>query len=414
MSLDEIGLYVREGDKHFNKLNFEQAKVCYNRSIDLYKFGQNRKSNPDLPLLVSIFRKLGTSSLYQEKWERESDSKLKEFQCSLAAFSRSLDLAQSDKVIHLENIQALTNIFFNEFPMKTDEHSMAKINLTESFLIFLTSHIDVAGASQVTSMKPIRQKVIEIWINLMQRSLEIASKILSDGNVSQALNVVDGSLKNREQVEKQMFMVDNNSENYASRISAIDVQAEGLKARSRGIRILYNAKKTTRTAREQSITTKQEDLLFLALDQLKEAEQMVLHYDDALTCWLQVEMGLVHLHLKNLTSAKSKFQQVLMKSSFLELSSYEWYAVAVCKLEEIAKVEAAERERIFRYEGAVHQIKMEFQFGSAHFVKFILNRFPPVHFAGFKPLEWQGPFITVSKKTLLKVIQVINAFASFS
>ena len=203
-------------------------------------------------------------------------------------------------------------------------------------------------------------------------------------------------------------MVDKNSENYASRISAIDVQAEGLKARSRGIRILYNAKKTTRTAREQSITTKQEDLLFLALDQLKEAEQMVLHYDDALTCWLQVEMGLVHLHLKNLTSAKSKFQQVLMKSSFLELSSYEWYAVAVCKLEEIAKVEAAERERIFRYERAVHQIKMEFQFGLAHFVKFILNRFPPVHFAGFKPLEWQGPFITVSKKTLLKVIQMYH------
>ena len=82
----------------------------------------------------------------------------------------------------------------------------------------------------------------------------------------------------------------------------------------------------------------------------------VLHHDDALTCWLQVEMGLVHLHLKNLTSAKSKFQQVLMTSAFLELSRYEWYAVAVCKLEEIAKVEAAERERIFRYERAVHQV----------------------------------------------------------
>ena len=108
MSLDEIGLNVEEGDKHFNKLNFQQAKVCYNRTIDLYKFGQNRKSNPDLTLLVSIFRKLGTSSLYQEKWERESDSKLKEFQCSLSAFSTSLDLAQSDKEIHLENIQVFS------------------------------------------------------------------------------------------------------------------------------------------------------------------------------------------------------------------------------------------------------------------------------------------------------------------
>jgi hypothetical protein len=39
--------------------------------------------------------------------------------------------------------------------------------------------------------------------------------------------------------------------------------------------ILFNAKKTIRTAREQINTTKQEDLLFLALDQLKEAEQMV-------------------------------------------------------------------------------------------------------------------------------------------
>lgn len=83
----------------------------------------------------------------------------------------------------------------------------------------------------------------------------------------------------------------------------------------------------------------------------------VLNHDDALTCWLQVEMGLVHLHLKNVNSAKSKFQQVLMTSAFLELSRYEWYAVAVCKLGEIAKVEAEERERIFRYESAIHQVK---------------------------------------------------------
>ena len=69
-------------------------------------------------------------------------------------------------------------------------------------------------------------------------------------------------------------------------------------------------------------------------------------------------MGLVHLHLKNLASAKSKFQQVLMTSAFLELSRYEWYAVAVCKLEEISKVEAEERERIFRYESAVHQVSI--------------------------------------------------------
>jgi tryptophan 2,3-dioxygenase len=89
--------------------------------------------------------------------------------------------------------------------MKTDEHSLAKIYLTESFLIFLTSHIDVsATTSHVTSMKPIRQKVIEIWINLMQRSLEIASTVLADGNVTQALTVVDGSLKHRDQVEKQV------------------------------------------------------------------------------------------------------------------------------------------------------------------------------------------------------------------
>ncbi len=88
--------------------------------------------------------------------------------------------------------------------MKTDEHSLAKINLTGSFLISLTSHIDVAEASQVTPMKPIRQKVIEIWINLMKRSHEIASKDLSSSNVSQALTVVDGTLKHREQVEKQV------------------------------------------------------------------------------------------------------------------------------------------------------------------------------------------------------------------
>ena len=40
--------------------------------------------------------------------------------------------------------------------------------------------------------------------------------------------------------------------------------------------ILYNAKKTIKTAREPSSATKQEDLLFLALDQLKEAELMVI------------------------------------------------------------------------------------------------------------------------------------------
>jgi hypothetical protein len=105
MSQEEIGIYVQEGDKHFNKLNFQLAKVCYNRSIDLHNFSQNRKSNLDMVLLVSIFRKLGTSSLYQEKWEREGDSKLKEYQYSLSAFSRSLDLAKSDREIHLENIQ---------------------------------------------------------------------------------------------------------------------------------------------------------------------------------------------------------------------------------------------------------------------------------------------------------------------
>ncbi len=40
--------------------------------------------------------------------------------------------------------------------------------------------------------------------------------------------------------------------------------------------ILYNAKKTIKTAREQSNATKREDLMFLALDQFKEAEQMVI------------------------------------------------------------------------------------------------------------------------------------------
>lgn len=91
--------------------------------------------------------------------------------------------------------------------MRTDEHSLAKINLTQSFLIVLTSHIDVAEASQVTSMKPIRQKVIEIWMNLMKRSLQIASTVLADGNVVQALQVVSESLKHREQVEKQVIKV---------------------------------------------------------------------------------------------------------------------------------------------------------------------------------------------------------------
>jgi len=105
MSQEEIGFCVREGDKHFNKFEFQEAKVFYNRSVDLFKLDNNRTSNPDLPLLVSIFRKLGTSSLYQEKWERESESKLKEFQHSLTVFSKSLDLARSDKEIHLENVQ---------------------------------------------------------------------------------------------------------------------------------------------------------------------------------------------------------------------------------------------------------------------------------------------------------------------
>lgn len=91
--------------------------------------------------------------------------------------------------------------------MRTDEHSLAKINLTQSFLIVLTSHIDVAEASQVTSMKPIRQKVIEIWMNLMKRSLQIASTVLADGNVVQAMQVVSESLKHREQVEKQVLKV---------------------------------------------------------------------------------------------------------------------------------------------------------------------------------------------------------------
>ncbi len=41
----------------------------------------------------------------------------------------------------------------------------------------------------------------------MKRSLQIASTVLADGNVVQALQVVSESLKHREQVEKQVIKV---------------------------------------------------------------------------------------------------------------------------------------------------------------------------------------------------------------
>ena len=44
------------------------------------------------------------------------------------------------------------------------------------------------------------------------------------------------------------------------------------------------------------------------------------------------------------------------------------------------------------------------EFGLAPFVTFVLSSHPPIHFRGFSVTEWQGPFIDITKKMLLRLI----------
>ena len=104
---ERIEYYFAEGNKNFQNFKFQESKRSFQNALYVCK---NVGAQIDAELtrtLVEINRKLGMSSLYLEKWEKDgSNLKLEHYRESVQAFKISLHWSSKlEKTIHDENVQ---------------------------------------------------------------------------------------------------------------------------------------------------------------------------------------------------------------------------------------------------------------------------------------------------------------------
>ena len=126
-------------------------------------------------------------------------------------------------------------------------------------------------------------------------------------------------------------------------------------------------------------------------------------------CQILAEMGLVHFELNDLNRAKQELDEALTIAARLDFAAgAEWRNAARQTLAKIRKLETDQARESKELEEAIGDVRCQIEFGLDHFVSYVVDNYPPVHFGSFRADAWSDRFVVVNRKVLLKVIQMYH------
>lgn len=397
---------LNEGMQQFQSFQFEEARANFSNAIEVGNRLMGAHGTNKSKLVGNIIvahRMIGLTQLYQSKrMLQDPEWQLQAHKESMEHFTTSLDWGELNHEAALENIQILSNIFFNELSLNNSDISVNKLRQEESFLKRLTTSVNPESMAQTHHL------VCQIWICFSKRFLKFLSQSLFFMNANETMTML-GNIKTCIDITIKQVSLRRSSSSTSETLQTdelLKIHSE-ICGRSTSLQALYCAKKLMKKSLDTPDEDKKVDLLLISLDKLKEAEQLLVPIgDEKLLCWILTEMGLIHLQLQNRKTAKSKFEQAIRLANFRreDLTEFSYFKTATQNLEIIRNAEFEEKQRKLQLEEDLNEIRLIASIGLVHFLPFILKKHPPIHNKKFESLHLRENLQSVSKKVLVKII----------